>query len=124
MKKRTKKKEGIMFEFRDRTLNINIAGNEFIFEVDARIDRTIKRLSKEAVDIVKQYQDEKKTDDEVISAYKGYMSEILGDEAAADKIFANREPDVRDCMDILTYIANEIARFNQKSALTPIKGGK
>ena len=113
-----------MFEFRDRALNINIAGNEFIFEVDARIDRTIKRLSKEAVDIVKQYQDEKKTDDEVISAYKRYMSEILGDEAAADKIFANREPDVRDCMDILTYIANEIARFNQKSALTPIKGGK
>ena len=112
------------FEFRNRMMQIEIAGSEFEIEVDTRIDKIIKRLQTEAVNIVKQYQKDEKTDDEVITAYKGYIAEILGDKKAAEKIFAEREPDVRDWMDVLTYIANEIARFNQKSALTPIKGGK
>ena len=112
-----------MFEFRDRKLKINIAGSEFEIEADIRTDKIIMRCTREAADIVKQFCDDKKKEDEVVAAYMGYFAEILNDEKAADRIFINRVPDVQDCIDVMKFIANEVTKFFRKSALTPIRGG-
>lgn len=113
-----------MFEFRDRKVELNIAGNEFVIEAGTKVDKIIMQRTKEAADIVKQFCNDEKTDDEVITAYKGYFNEILNDEKAAEKIFTNRVPDIQDCIDVMAYIASNVTRFFQKSALTPIRGGK
>jgi hypothetical protein len=113
-----------MFEFRDRTLKLNIAGSEFQIEADMKLDKLIMQRTRAAADIVKQFCDDEKSDAEVIAFYKRCFAEILNDEKAADRIFINRVPDAKDCIDIMEYIASEATRFFQKTALTPIRGGK
>lgn len=103
------------FMFRDRTLKLTIAGNDFAVEVDAENGKIIHRISIEAVEVVKQYQKDTKTEKEAITAFKGFINAILGDKKAADKIFAGHVADIRDCMDVVTYIANKIADFNQSA---------
>lgn len=104
------------FAFRDRTLKLTIAGNDFGIEVDAENGKIVKSISEEAVGVVKAYQSDNKTEKEAIASFKGFINQVLSDKKASSKIFAAHTPDIRDCMDVLTYIANEIASFNQKSA--------
>ena len=104
------------FAFRNRMLKLNIAEQEFKIEVDAKNNKLMKRLSTEAVATGKAYQTGEKTEDEAIEIFMGYINNTLQDTDAFGKIFENRTPDLRDCMDILTYIANEITAFNRASA--------
>jgi hypothetical protein len=106
------------FAFRNRMLKLDIAENSFEIEIDSKNSELMKRLSKEAVAVVKAYQAEEKTEGETIALFTGYINETLRDERAFDKIFKNRMPDLRDCMDVLTYIANEIAAFNRADAFS------
>ncbi len=112
------------FVFRNRMLNLNIAGNEFEIEIDAKNNEIMARLGPQAIDTAKAYQEGEKTEDKAINDFKGYINEALYDDGAFDKIFKSRTPDLRDCMDILTYIANEIGDFNQKNALATKKDQK
>ncbi len=104
------------FVFRNRMLKLTIAGNEFQIEIDAKNNEIMARLGPQSIETAKAYQNGEKTEDVAISLFKGYINEALYDDGAFDKIFKSRTPDLRDCMDILTYIANEIAAFNQAGA--------
>ncbi len=104
------------FTFRNRALTLTIAGNEFVISIDAENGKIMKKLSTDAVEVVKAYQADKKTEEEAITAFKGFINVALDDEKASAKIFSAHYPDIRDCMDVLTYIANQIADFNKKSA--------
>ncbi len=106
------------FEFRNRMLKLNIAGVEF--EIEGNIGEKLARQKDALVGAAKAYQVGKKTEEETISFYAEQINKTLGDKEAFAKIFKSRIADVRDCMDVLTYIANEVAAFNQTSAL--IKG--
>lgn len=103
------------FVFRDRVLKITIAGNEFDVEIDAEHGKTVNIIAPAAVATVKEYQKGTKTEKEAIGEFKGFINDVLGDKKAADKIFAAHVPDIRDCMDVVTYIANKIADFNQSA---------
>jgi hypothetical protein len=107
------------FEFRNRVLEISIADGRFAIETDSKNGKLMQKLSVEAVEVVKKYQADELTEDAVIETFKGYINEVLGDQKAFEKIFASRVPDVRDCMDVLTYIANEITAFVQQPTLAP-----
>lgn len=106
------------FEFRDRTLKLDIAGS--VFEIDAAVGEALVSQRQTLMSAVEQFRDGKKTKDEVIGLYAEHINNTLSD-GAFDKIFAKRIPDILDCIDIVTFIANEIGDFNRKSALKVVK---
>lgn len=106
------------YEFRNRMVKIDIAGN--VFEIDASAGEDLAMQKDALVSAVKAYQAGEKTKDEAIKVYAEHINKLLGDKAF-EKIFAKRKPDLLDCMSVMTFIANEIADFNRKSALTVIK---
>ena len=106
------------FEFRDRTVTLDIAGN--VFEIDAAIGEQLVEQKDDLVITVKEFQNGNKTKNETIKAFSQYIDKALGD-GAFKKIFEKRIPDLLDCMGIVTYIANEIADFNRKAMLTVVK---
>ncbi len=103
------------FVFRNRMLKLDIAGTEFEIEIDAKNNELMSRLKVDAVDTGKSYQVGEKTEAEAIELFKGYINETLKDDHAFGKIFTSRMPDLRDCMDVLTYIVMEIGTFNKKN---------
>jgi hypothetical protein len=106
------------FEFRNRTMKLDIAGN--VFEIDASVGEDLAQQRDALVDAVKAYQAGEKTKEETVRVYADHINKTLG-EKAFEKIFAKRKPDLLDSMGIMTFIANEIADFNRKSALTVVK---
>ena len=76
------------FAFRDRTLKLTIAGNDFGIEVDAENGKIVKSISEEAVGVVKAYQSDNKTEKEAIASFKGFINQVLSDKKASSKIFA------------------------------------
>ncbi len=102
------------FVFRDRMLKLTIAGTEF--EIDSKIGEWLSQQKGALVAAGKAFQTGGKSSEETIKFYAEKTNKALGDEKAFEKIFKNREPDVRDCLDVLTYIANEIAAFNRANA--------
>jgi hypothetical protein len=106
------------FEFRNRMMTLDIAGN--VFEIDAGVGEDLAQKKDALVDAVKAYQAGEKTKEETVRVYADHINKTLG-EKAFEKIFAKRKPDILDCMDIVTFIANEISDYNRKSALTIVK---
>ncbi len=106
------------FEFRDRTVTLDIAGN--VFKIDAAIGEELAPKRKMLQDVVKEFIDGKKTKSDVIKIYAECINSALGD-GAFEKIFEKRIPDLLDCVDIITFIANEIGEFNRKSYITVVK---
>jgi len=98
-------------------LKINIDGSVFEIEIDAKNNELLAKLKTEAADTGKAYQSGEKTEAEAVALFKGHINDVLRNESAFDKIFSSRTPDFRDCIDILTYIVNEIAAFNKKNTL-------
>lgn len=106
------------FEFRDRTLKLDIAGN--VFEIDAAVGEDLAVQRETLINAAKEFQSGKKTKDDTIKVYAEHINRSLG-EGAFEKIFAKRIPDLVDCMGIMTFISNEISEFNKKSFLTVVK---
>ena len=106
------------FEFRNRTVKLDIEGN--VFEIDAGVGEDLAQKKDALVDAAKAYKSGEKTKGEAVKVYAEHINKILGN-GAFEKIFAKRKPDLLDCMEVVTYVANEIADFNRKSALTVIK---
>ncbi len=105
------------FAFRNRMLKIDIAGTEFEIEIDAKNNELMRTGGPLVLGAANDYKEGKKTEAEAIIICKDYINEVLCDVGASDKIFKDRTPDLRDCLDIITYIVNEIAAFNQANAL-------
>ncbi len=106
------------FKFRDRTLKLDIAGN--VFEIDAAVGEDLAEQRDTLVNVVKEFQEGKRTKKETIAVYSEHINKVLG-KGAFEKIFEKRIPDLWDCMGIVRFIAEEIADYNRKSALTVVK---
>jgi len=106
------------FEFRDRMITIDIAGIKL--EIDSRIGDELARRKDDYVAAATKYAKGEKTARETIEYFAEQINKALGD-GAFEKISEIRDLDVRDCIDVMTYIATEVGAFNKKSALTLIK---
>lgn len=106
------------FEFRDRTVKLNIAGNAF--EIDAAVGEELHEQKTILVNAIKEFQEGKRTRNETITIYEEYFNKILGD-GAFKKIFAKRVPTIMDCSDLLVFITDEITKVYRKPALTVVK---
>jgi DNA-binding protein YbaB len=118
-KKQKKLEENKMgFEFRNRMITIDIAGIKL--EIDSRIGDELARRKDDYVAAATKYAKGEKTARETIEYFAEQINKALGD-GAFEKISEIRDLDVRDCIDVMTYIATEVGAFNKKSALTVIK---
>jgi hypothetical protein len=106
------------FDFRDRTLKLDIAGNAF--EIDAAVGEELHEQKTILVNAIKEFQEGKKTRNETIAVYEEYFNRILGDDAFK-KIFTKRVPTIIDCSDLLVFITDEITKLYRKPALKVVK---
>lgn len=96
------------FEFRNRTVELDIAGNKFAVEADTRIGDRMKEFG----EIAQKMAKEKASNEEGLTFCKAVITELLG-ENAIDAIFKGREILLDDCVDILVYVAEEVTRFRK-----------
>ena len=99
------------FEFRDNTLELDIAGNTF--QIDTTAPETVQQIQKFAVEAQERATKLAKRDDfseamkEVIQFCLDTIDSILG-AGAAEKIFAGRKINLYDCIDVINFIIEEI----------------
>ena len=99
------------FEFRDNTLELDIAGN--IFQIDATAPETVQQIQKFAVEAQERATKLAKRDDfseamkEAIQFCLDTIDSILGT-GAAEKIFTGRKINLYDCLDVINFIVEEI----------------
>ena len=104
------------FEFRNRTVKLDIEGN--VFEIDAGVGEDLAQKKGRAGGRCESvYKNGEKTKGEAVKVYAEHINKILGN-GAFEKIFAKRKPDLLDCMEVVTYVANERSDFPTKSQLT------
>lgn len=102
------------FKFRNRIIKLKIAGN--VFKIDANAGEDLVKKKDILINVGKAYKAGEKTSAEVIEVYAEHINNVLG-QKAFNKIFAKREPDLLDCIGVITFIASEIAKFNRKAIL-------
>ena len=105
------------FEFRDNKLELDIAGNLFKISVNPNTLHQIRDIGTRAQQVSKNLAGEESVEklEEAIDFLMDVTDEILGD-GASDKIFADREDDIFDCIDVLNYIVEEVKAFRGVAA--------
>ena len=99
------------FEFRDNTLELDIAGNTF--QIDTTAPETVQKIQKFAVEAQERATKLAKRDDfyeamkEAIQFCLDTIDSILGT-GAAEKIFTGRKINLYDCLDVINFIVEEI----------------
>lgn len=99
------------FEFRDNTLELDIAGN--IFQIDATAPETVQQIQRFAIEAQERATKLAKRDDfyeamkEAIQFCLDTIDSILGT-GAAEKIFTGRKINLYDCLDVINFIVEEI----------------
>lgn len=103
------------FEFRSRTIDLDIAGNMFKLDVDSRIGDKMKSYSADAYKLAEEIEKKKKKTEDALKYCGIVLDELLGT-GATDKIFATREMRLEDCLDILYYITDEVNGYHAKNS--------
>lgn len=105
------------FEFRKKTIKLDIANNHFEIEKDKEFDSKVLEFSKEAFKLVEKIK-ESNNDVEAIQKCcdlcKSTINTLLNDENASDKIFAGVNADMVDHIDVVNYIFDEIGKYNKE----------
>ena len=96
------------FEFKNRTIELDIAGNKFSVEADTRTGDKMKQYEKTAQEMA----DNNASNQEALDFCKKVMDEVLG-KGAVNVIFKGREVLLDDCVDILVYVSGEVVRFRK-----------
>lgn len=98
------------FDFKDNTVELNIAGN--IFNVDPTNADFVEKAVKVADNSVNMFNKTKseeltaETIEKMIKEVLNMIDELLG-ENASNKIFANRTINMLDVIDVLDFIVQE-----------------
>ncbi|MBW8383956.1 MAG: hypothetical protein K0M69_15735 [Youngiibacter sp.] len=104
------------FQFKDRSLTLNIAGHEFALDASASSFYTeIRAVGQSCVDKAAELKDKPATI-EMLNETTQFILEaidgILG-AGASDKIFETRTKDMFDAIDVLGYIIEEAQALNK-----------
>ena len=104
-----------VFQFRDRKVTTNIAGQVFTFENTPELGETIKGYSLKGIDLAKEMRAGEKTDADAMSYCRETIDGILGTDAF-NRIFSERAPNFPDSIDIINYLAGLIRKSNATPA--------
>ena len=111
------------FEFKDYTLDLSVAEQEFQVHCDLDLAEKIQPHHKALVKLGEQILAEEKTSADAIVLCEEILDDILGD-GAFDRIFVDREPTLTDVSDVLRFVIGEITEFMQKKTAGDKSGGK
>lgn len=104
------------FEFRSNNLVLDIAGNVFYVPSTVKKMQQIiqwgQNIVKKADELARKEEGEKSINEAIAFMYAGF-DEFLG-AGASDRIFAGREPNIIDCIDVMNYINEEFGQFKNK----------
>ncbi|EEP53787.1 hypothetical protein [Clostridium butyricum] len=102
------------FEFKKNDLEIKIAGNVFPIDYNEDFQNRCLEFSKKTMAMAEEIGNSS-NDAEAVSKTCKYCKEatntLLGDEKASEKIFANRQEKLTDCIDVISYIFEEVERY-------------
>lgn len=101
------------FEFKDRTITLDIAGEKFEIKADSEFSRSMSRLQKEAAVMSRELKGGSKTYEDALKLCTTILDDVLGT-GAVKRIFKKRKITVEDCADILFFIENEIREVNKE----------
>lgn len=109
------------FQFKDNAIHLDIAGNKFDVNYTAELIKNSQdfkeKVSLKAKELgePKSREEYGKIIDESIEIMKDAINLACG-EGATDKIFEGREANFYDYVDVITYIQQEVANFQNKNA--------
>ena len=95
------------FEFGDYSLELNVAGERFTVNCVAELADTMQAHQVNLVGLVEQLSGGTKTSADAIALCAEIIDDMLG-AAAFERIFADREPTLTDCSDVLRFVIGEI----------------
>lgn len=102
------------FEFRKNDLDIEIAGNIFPIDYNVDFQNRCLEFSKNTMAMAEEIE-KSNNDAEAVDKTCKYCKEaintLLGDETASEKIFAGRKDKLTDCIDVISYIFNEVENY-------------
>lgn len=102
------------FEFRSRDLELDVAGNVFTIEVGPTLGDKMKAHSDSAYELADEIKNGTKRDSDATEYCLGVIDELFGT-GASDKIFAERDASLGDCLDILYFVTDEVSKHNARS---------
>lgn len=109
------------FQFRDHALHLDIAGNLFDISVNPKTIQSIVEWGRQAQEKANQYRS--RTDPESVLELETFMVSILDrllGEGASARIFAGREQNLFDLVDIMNYIVSEVRGYQEQIAAPPL----
>lgn len=103
------------FEFRDRSVTLELRGHTFQIEVDTALGDQLMEIGPRITQNGADYVSGKKTKEQCIAEMQADVDSILG-EGAADKLLAGRPERCRldDLVDIAVYIVKVVGEENEK----------
>ena len=111
------------FEFKKNDLNIEIVGNVFHIDYNNDFQNRCLEFSEKCMSLAEEIG-KSKNDAEAVKKTCKYCKEaintLLGDETASEKIFAGRKDNMMDCIDVISYIFDEVDKF-KSSQMDKIK---
>lgn len=108
-----------VFEFRDYSLDLSIAGKQFRVNCNSDIGETMQSLSDSARALAEQIGAGQKTDKDALLFLTGAIDRVLG-AGASEKIFEGRKMTVTDASDVLTFLSNEISAMYRQTKAAPV----
>ena len=101
------------FEFKDYTLALTIADKQFVVNCVAELVENMQVHQDALVELSAHINEGSKNSFDAVTLCKEILDDILGENAFAH-IFADKEPTLTDCSDVLKFVIGEIAEFMQQ----------
>ena len=105
------------FEFRNYTLDLNIAGVKFSVNCAAELMENLEAHQAELRLLADEMVAGEKTSFDAISCCKAILEDLLG-ETAFTRIFAGREATLTNISDVLRFVVGEITMFLQNETVS------
>lgn len=102
-----------VFEFRDYTLALTIAGNDFNVNCVSELADKVQGHKKTLSELAGQITAGEKTSDDAVDVCRQITDDILG-AGAFESVFKGRTPTVTDCSDVLLFVVGEITEQFKK----------
>ena len=107
------------FEFLDRSINLDIAGEKFVLAYGDGLSLRVQKCINDTAQFMKEVQDGKKGDGDMPGFLRSTIDTILESDGAYERIFKNREPDVTETNDVVWYIIGEVRKKREELEETP-----
>ena len=101
------------FEFTDNAIDLEIAGGVYTVTPSPDITETAQRFQRTAEGMISDAEKGLIPDADVITLCRHLINDILG-AGSFDTIFEDRNPTLKDCVNLSVFILNEITAFHKK----------